>query len=244
MPSWRGVNFLGNRAKEWRMPEPPPIGRVVLWLAVLFALIHGCMALYEQTVQYFALSDGVGFLPLKKKVIHLPHWKSAFYVHVFTSIFALFAAFTQFVPIKNRWLAKVHRWAGRIYVFNILLLCAPSGLLLACYAEGGIVGRLGFATLACLWFATTALGLRAILKRKVSRHQEWMIRSYALTFSAVTLREWQYWFAVLLPPTYNTFPLVAWLGWLLNLMLAEIWIRWKRRSLLALELLPKTVRDH
>jgi len=179
----------------------------------------------EQTLQYHMIRDDVGFLRLKRRYHHLFHWKAAFYAHVFSSIFCLLAAFTQFAPIRTRTLALIHRWSGRAYVFIILLVAAPSGVVLACYAEGGIIGRIGFLTLALLWFTTTAMGLIAIRKRKIQSHLEWMTRSYALVFSAITLRLWQHWLDVLLPAHIDLHPITAWLSWIPNLLLAEILIR-------------------
>ena len=55
-----------------------------------------------------------------------------------------------------------------------------------------------------------------------------MIRSYALTFSAITLRTWKF----ILSRTTHIDPLHlymidAWLGFVPNLLLAEWWIRRK-----------------
>lgn len=213
-----------------RLPEyAAAFRRAVIHLILVLGLLHGFLALYEQTVQYFDLGDSVGFLREKQKVVHLPHWRTAFYVHVFTSIFSLCAGFTQFLPVRGIW-RSLHRMAGRLYVFNTLLLAAPSGLILALNAEGGTTGRIGFTLLTVLWFGTTLLGMRAILRREVRPHVEWMIRSYALTFSAVTLREWQFWFMILLPPTIHTYPITAWLGWVPNLLVAELWLRSRRKA--------------
>jgi Predicted membrane protein (DUF2306) len=212
-----------------RTPEPPPVLITLAWCAGLLVLFHGWAVMLDQTGQYFQLRDDVGFLPIKRQYHHLFHWKAAFYTHVFSSILTLFAAFTQFLPIRNRALAGLHRSIGKGYVAVVLLVASPSGAVLAWYAEGGWVGRLGFSLLTVLWFTTTALGLHAIWKRNVGQHLVWMTRSYALTFSAVTLREWQHWLDLLLPPNIDLVPITAWLGWVPNLLVAELWIRLKTR---------------
>lgn len=222
------------------LANPPSIPTVLVWSVGILILLHGVTAILEQTVQYLPMRDDIGFLPTKKQVADLPHWKAAFYVHVFSSIFSLLAAFTQFLPMRGKRIARVHRWVGRIYVLNTLLLAAPSGFVLAWYAQGGWVGISGFTILAILWFATTLLGYLAIRNRRIDAHQAWMVRSYALTFSAVTLREMQFWFAVYFPPTLNTFPIVAWLSWVPNLLVAELWLAWKRRAARVTDSSPKT----
>jgi hypothetical protein len=58
-----------------------------------------------------------------------------------------------------------------------------------------------------------------------------MLRSYALTLSAVTLRLWKWGIvAVFAPPPMDTYRLVAWLGWLGNLLLVEWWLWREGRS--------------
>jgi hypothetical protein len=53
-----------------------------------------------------------------------------------------------------------------------------------------------------------------------------MIRSYALTLSALTLRAWKWSITntVELPPM-DVYRAVAWLGWVPNLLIAELLIR-------------------
>jgi hypothetical protein len=53
-----------------------------------------------------------------------------------------------------------------------------------------------------------------------------MIRSYALTLSAVTLRAWKWSITntVELPPM-DVYRAVAWLGWVPNIIIAELLIR-------------------
>ncbi|MBP6721964.1 MAG: DUF2306 domain-containing protein, partial [Bacteroidia bacterium] len=57
-------------------------------------------------------------------------------------------------------------------------------------------------------------------------HRAWMIRSFALALSAITLRAWK-WILVGLfePRPMHVYMLIAWLGWTLNLLVAEIIIR-------------------
>jgi hypothetical protein len=56
-----------------------------------------------------------------------------------------------------------------------------------------------------------------------------MIRSFALTLAAVTLR-----FYLPIPPSLgydfdDGYRAIAWLSWVPNLMLAELYVRWRPR---------------
>jgi hypothetical protein len=67
-----------------------------------------------------------------------------------------------------------------------------------------------------------------IRKRDIMAHRQWMWRSYALTFAAITLRVYIYltsWKINLgQPEAYAT---LAWLSWVPNLIAVEIYLRWK-----------------
>ena len=69
------------------------------------------------------------------------------------------------------------------------------------------------------------------MRGNVIEHQQFMIRSYALTLSALTLRLWKYWIVYLFQPRpLDVYMMVAWLGWIPNLLLAEylIWKWWRK----------------
>jgi hypothetical protein len=52
----------------------------------------------RMVLDYTALRDDVDFLRFKQAFVGYWWWKTAFYVHVFSSIAALLAGFTQFSP--------------------------------------------------------------------------------------------------------------------------------------------------
>lgn len=176
------------------------------------------------TLPYLAMEDEVAFLRIKRALHDHTLWKTAFYVHVFTSICTLLAGFTQFVPrLRYR---PLHRWMGRLYVGIILLLAGPAGLIMSLYANGGWTSQLAFTLLSLLWLYTTAEAYRAARRRAWARHRAFMIRSYALTLSALTLRAWKWLIVITLaPPPMDAYRLVAWLGWIPNLLFAEWLLR-------------------
>ena len=63
-------------------------------------------------------------------------------------------------------------------------------------------------------------------QRKWAQHYSYIIRSYALTLSAISLRlfKWIIVSTLALPPM-DTYQIVAWVGWGFNLLVAEIIIR-------------------
>jgi len=173
----------------------------------------------------------VDFLLTKQDIIHLFHYRAAFYLHIFPALLVLLAGLTQFSRWVLRRMPRLHRWVGRIYVFSIIGVCGPAALVMAFYANGGFWAQASFVTLSLLWWGCTWAGYWAIRKGNIQRHGAWMVRSYALTFSAITLRVMQFLLAVYsdMDPE-AAYRLVAWPSWVLNLLVAEFVVayRWKR----------------
>ena len=164
--------------------------------------------------------------------------QAAFYAHVVAGGLALIAGpFPFWRGLRDRH-RSVHRWIGRTYLAAIAI-AGVSGLVMAPFNSAGLVGFFGFGTLAVLWLATGWLAYRAIRRRDVANHRAWMMRNFALTYAAVTLRLWLgVLIAVQLLPGGdidfgdvfdNAYAAVPFLAWLPNLVVAEWLIR--RRGL-------------
>ncbi len=194
---------------------------------ILAAYAFFCYLMAGISAQYVSLAPDVAFLGIKQDYVHLGYYRLAFFVHAFTALLALPAGFTQFSGFLRKKYPLLHRRAGYLYVGVILLLAAPSGLVIGIFANGGWSSQLAFCLLAVLWFVSTLQALRYARKRNWRLHRDFMYRSFALTLSAITLRAWKYALVALFhPPPMEVYRLVAWLGWGLNLALVEIWI-WK-----------------
>ena len=188
-------------------------------------------------VEYFPMRDDIGFLQFKQEYLHILPWKIAFYTHVFSVIFALLAGFTQFNGDILRDHKPIHRLMGRIYAYDILLVNFPAAMIMAIYANGLLPTKTAFVILDCLWFWFTYKAVLEIKAGNIKSHKEYMIRSYALTLSAVTLRLWKIIISGLV--RIDPLPLYmidAWMGFVPNLLFAEWLIRRKRVKKLSPEL--------
>lgn len=193
---------------------------------LLLLLLFFTALMVNITLPYFSLDDTTAFLKIKQWVIHNPVWKTAFYVHVFTSSFCLLAGFTQFSSYFLKHYPRLHRLVGMGYVGVILLFAGPSGFIMSVYANGGPLSQLAFILLSALWILFTYLGYHFAKKGEMGKHRQFMIRSFALTLSALTLRAWKFGIVLFFrPQPMDLYMLVAWLGWIPNLLFAEWYIR-------------------
>ncbi len=155
-----------------------------------------------------------------QKAVYFAH-TTGILTHIGGAMVATIIGPFQFLPqiITNRYL-KLHRWLGRTYLVGVLV-GGLAGLYMAFLAYGGLPARLGFGLLAILWLLSGLMAYRHIRNKEIQSHRQWMVRNYALTFAAVTLRLWQIVFQVVGVEFLEAYITVAWLCWVPNLMVAE-----------------------
>ena len=122
----------------------------------------------------------------------------------------------------------VHRWLGRCYCISVLV-GGGAGLTLATMADGGLPAGMGFGMLGVLWIGSTVTAYIFIRRRRIDLHRAWMLRSYGLTFAAVTLRIWLPLSQVAGLPFLPSYQAIAWLCWVPNLVVVE-WFVLSRAS--------------
>lgn len=157
------------------------------------------------------------------------HFPALTPLHFIGGAIAIVSGAFQFVPTLRRKHLALHRLLGRFYVVAILV-SGSAGLVLAINSVGGLYVQLGFGLMAIAWLITTIKAYRLIRQRQVQAHQQWMIRSYAVTLAGVTLRLYLGISVVLGVKFVEAYPLLAWLCWVPNLIIAELIIRLNNRE--------------
>ena len=182
------------------------------------------------SLPYTAMRNDVDFLLTKQNVYHINYWRNSFYVHVFTSIFVLIAGLTQFNTFLRKRHKRVHRFMGYIYVLLVVFITGPASFMMGWHANGGLPAKTSFTFLAFLWIAFTGFAWWYATQRNFIQHRAFMIRSYALTLSAITLRIYTFgfaWFNVHARPV-EIYITTAWLSWVPNLIIAEMIINYRK----------------
>jgi uncharacterized membrane protein len=195
------------------------VGNYAIWGVIAFLSVGvGGYALYH-------VATGFQNLPLTNPMFD--PWGVR--VHIAASGFAMILGAFQFLKPLRRKAPSLHRWMGRGYI----LACTIGGLAggaIALYSTAGPIAGWGFFMLAVLWVPFTLLALFAAMRKDFSAHERWMIRSFALTFGAVTLR-----LQLPIGPMLTggdflaAYIWIAWLAWVPNLIVAEIYIATLRK---------------
>lgn len=183
------------------------------WVLVVLAVGVAGYAFYG----YFVLEPGSSVEPTMKAAYAAHPWRIL--PHVFFGAVALLVGPWQFIPSVRR-RVRLHRALGYVY-FGSVGVSGVAGLATAMIAYGGLVSQVGFGALAVGWLVASAAALRAVARRDFAAHEAWAIRSYALTFSAVTLRIYLGLFFAAGVAFETFYPLLAWLCWVPNVLVVE-----------------------
>jgi uncharacterized membrane protein len=187
------------------------------WLLMIGSLLIA-VASYRYLLPHPLIPPDIG------KNLMLRPW---IFVHAGMASTALILGPFQFVARLRARAPKVHRWMGRTYIIACLL-GGVSGLLLATGTNAGPIAQAGFGLLAVCWIFANVQAWRLAVARRFAEHRRWMVRSFAMTFAAVTLRLYLPIAPMLGYDFMPAYVAISWLAWVPNLMVAELYLNWSR----------------
>lgn len=204
---------------------------IIFFLKILLIIGFGYFfgLMLKITLEYIPLNPNISFLMIKQtEVEQRPEYLYFFYTHVYTSIFVLLSGFLTILRKDFGW-KSFHRNMGKVYIFLILILAAPSGIYMGFFANGGIFSKISFVILGFLWWFSTFKAYQLARQKRFKEHKQWMWRSFAFTLSAITLRMWKVIIVYLFHPNpMDVYQIIAWLGWIPNILIIEYLITKKQ----------------
>jgi len=195
-------------------------------LALLFAVITGCIAWWLLALPVFNLSAAA------KHKTHFPY----VFVHTVGGTVMLFVGAANLYVGATRQHFRLHKPLGYAYVaggtigaVSAILLAMSNGhakppaasfeiTLMKADDFGWALASLGMA-----WLGATAMAVRAARNRRIDSHRAWMIRSYVLVWAFVLCR-----LASRLPslPEFGSGAALIWLSWIVPLFICEVVLQW------------------
>lgn len=158
-------------------------------------------------------------------------------VHVATASAAIVLGVLQLVP-RIRAHRRRHRTIGRAFLLLGLVAYGLTAIPLALTSPNGTLTRYGTLVPAVGFLVCAALGWTAARERRYGDHRDWMVRTCALAFFALTTRLLVPLLLLVQAPWMGShyggdvqraveasIPVGQWLGWVLDLAVAEFVIR-------------------
>lgn len=149
-------------------------------------------------------------------------------VHVAAGTVALLTGPVQLWLGLSRRTTGLHRRLGLVYASSVAI-GSLAAFYLAAYTDLGWVFATGITGLGIAWVVTTAVALVAVCCRSFEQHQEWMIRSYVVTFGFVTFRAlWLVLQAAGIGTLHEQLGAASWFCWALPLLVTEVALQGRR----------------
>ena len=142
--------------------------------------------------------------------------------HTLSGVIALLAGPIQFSSRLRQRHLKFHRVFGRIYVVSVFI-GAFTGIGLA----SGRPGLPGTSMQAIAWIVCTTAAFITARNRQIVQHRQWMIRSYAVTFTFVSSRVLNLWprYWSHLGDTLSAVGVIAFT--LVSLLVVDVGLNWR-----------------
>ena len=181
--------------------------------------------------------EEAGVIAYATNVWHkFPAHRAVTFAHLIAGIFLLAVAPLQFSPRFRARSLRRHRILGRM-----LLVAGMAPALSSLYfgtLSNAVEPSASFFLGAFFLFAAVR-GIVAIRRRDIARHRQWMIRMYSVAVSAGTIRAVASLLFFLTPLDFPTALRTSfWVGGLLSIGVAEIYIRTQRHDQLAPQSAP------
>ena len=106
--------------------------------------------------------------------------------HILGGTLALIIGPAQFSSRLRHRNIRLHRLLGRIYVYSVLI-AAPLGIVMATHSHNRMF-TLAISVQSGTWLIATLAAFLTARNRQIQQHREWMVRSYAVTFTFIATR--------------------------------------------------------
>lgn len=149
-----------------------------LGLAGLFAV--GVAFVIKYVFHYYLNYNPAGFGP---------HWstRGMLLAHITSGTVALLIGPFQFSQRLRQLNLRLHRTLGRTYL--IAVLCGSLAAIgLAITTTFGPLWEFSLICMALAWSTCGGMAYYAVRLRQIAVHQQWMVRTYTVTFGFVTFR--------------------------------------------------------
>jgi len=197
----------------------------------LFISITVLLMTFYTFYAYLYLSPGTTVSP-EQKSEYAKH-SISIVVHAVFGAIALFVGMLQLIKSIREKFPVYNVIFRRVYYFSVII-SAIFGLYVATYAQGGLVNKMGFFILDLVWIWSVIQAMIADKKSDMPGFRIWIVRNYALTFAAITLRLWLplLWSIYDFQPSHfsEIYQTLGFLCWVPNLIIVE-WFYLKTKKI-------------
>ncbi len=159
-------------------------------------------------------------------------YKFALVFHISCGLTAMLIGPFQFWKAFRNKYVSMHRMMGRIYLIAILIgTISATNLAWTSGYKISFAWAFGLQALAFAWITTASMAYLSVMKRRMTQHKEWMIRSYVVTLGFFFFRilNNSAFIKSLMPEFEERGVTIIWFCWAIPLLITEIVLSWKKK---------------
>ena len=205
----------------------------ILWLATFVSVLIGVTIVIRRMLHFF------GPAPLPANFPGAAELDAGFtqhprltMLHIIPGLLFVVLAPLQFVQSLRCRRPALHRWTGRVVLGSGMIIGSSALVMSPQMAIGGVNETAATMLFATIFLFALVRAFLYIRHGNVALHREWMIRAFAIGLAVASVRPIVGVFFATRGITHLTphdfFGTAFWLGFTLQLMVAEVWINYTR----------------
>jgi uncharacterized membrane protein len=214
----------------------------VLWIGVILLAFIGLAMGMRRTIVLLkpgSLSARNG--PAAELDGHFAKQRALTLLHILPGMLFMVLGPLQFVRGLRAKHPAIHRWSGRVFLAASAVIGVTGLTMVLRDSIGGLDEKTAIVIFGSFFLIAMGKALWHALHREFARHREWMIRGFAIGLAVATIRPIMGgFFAVAVmrghtPEPKEFFGTAFWIGFTLQAIAAEIWIRYTRERVSRLQ---------
>jgi len=206
-----------------------------LWIGVILLAFIGLAMGMRRTIVLLepgSLSARNG--PAAELDGHFAKQRALTLLHILPGMLFMVLGPLQFVRGLRAKHPAIHRWSGRVFLAASAVIGVTGLTMVLRDSIGGLDEKTAIVIFGSFFLIAMGKALWHALHREFARHREWMIRGFAIGLAVATIRPIMGGFfaaAVMrghTPEPKEFFGTAFWIGFTLQAIAAEIWIRYTR----------------
>jgi uncharacterized membrane protein len=218
-----------------------------IWTATIFlALIGVAVAARRAIVLFLPARASNPRNPAAALDAHFTDHRALTLTHILPALLFMLLGPLQFIKTLRAKHPGFHRWSGRIFLASSAII-GVTGLTLALRPTiGGLDEKSAILLFGSFFLFALAKALWHAMHRDFARHREWMIRGFGIGLAIAGIRPIMgaFFAAAVIqhhtPQPRHFFGTAFWIGFLLEAIVAEVWIRYTRPNTAAQFASPAT----
>lgn len=206
-----------------------------IWTATIFLAFIGIAVVALRTIVLFLPAHATNpHNPAATLDTHFTDHRALTLIHILPGLLFMLLGPLQFLPSLRAKHPTFHRWSGRVFLVSAAVIGATGITLALRPTIGGLDEKSAILLFGSFFLFALATALWHAMHHQFAQHREWMIRGFGVGLAIAGIRPIMgaFFAAAVIqhhtPQPQHFFGTAFWIGFILEAIVAELWIRHTR----------------